>query len=69
METTFKYSKPVLPRKQFIEESGYPAALVDRALHSKLADLISIRSSEAKNAKFSIIVEEFEYYRRQGDIR
>lgn len=69
METHIKYSKPVLSRKEFIRESGYPAALVDRALHSKYADAYSFRTSDAPNAKTYIITAEFEYFRRNGDIR
>ena len=64
-----KYSKPVLSRKDFIRESGYPAAFVDRAVHCAFADQFSFRTSDAPNAKIYIICDEFEYFRREGEFR
>lgn len=63
---TPKYSKPILSRKQFIEESGYPEAYVDRALHCKYAKNFAFRSSDAINAKYMIDTEQFEWYRKEG---
>ena len=61
-----KYSRPWLSRKKFIEESGYSEAYVDRALHCKYAENFTHRSSSAKNAKFMIDTQEFEWYRKEG---
>lgn len=68
-ETNITYSKPVLSRKKFIKESGYPAAFVDRAIHSRCADLFVLRTSDAPNAKVNIITAEFEYCRRTGEFK
>lgn len=65
-ETKIKYSKPIMTRKEFIKESGYAPAFVDRAIHSRWKDAFTIRSSDAPNAKVMIITDEFEYYRRHG---
>ena len=64
-----KYSRPILSRKAFIKESGYPASLIDRAVHGEYADICSFRTSDAVNAKTYIICDEFEWLRRNGDIR
>lgn len=64
-----KYSKPVLSRKAFIKESGYPAAYVNRAIHHKDADLFTIRTSDAPNAKVMIDTAMFEHYRAIGEFR
>lgn len=68
MQGRITYSKPILSKKEFIRESGYPEQLVDRALHCRFADKFSFRSSDKPKAKFFIICDEFEYYRRQGDL-
>lgn len=68
MEKT-KYSKPILSRKQFLKESGYPREMVDRALHCWFADKFSFRSSDKPKAKFFIVCDEFEYFRRQGEFK
>ena len=62
-----KYSKPILSKRDFIKESGYPEQLIDRALHCWFADKFSFRTSDKPNAKFMIICDEFEYFRRQGE--
>ncbi len=63
------YSKPILSRKQFLAESGYPAEYVDRALHCWFADQFCFRTSNAPNAKFMIDTQAFEYYRKQGEFK
>ena len=63
------YSKQILSRKQFIEESGYPAEYVDRALHCWFADQFCFRTSDKPKAKFMIDTEQFENYRRMGEFK
>ena len=68
MEKT-KYSKRILSRKEFLKESGYPAAWLDRVLHCWFADEFCFRTSDAPNAKFMIDTEAFEHYRRMGELK
>lgn len=64
-----KYSKPILSKKQFLEESGYSREFVNRALHCWFADQFCFRTSDKPKAKFMIDTEAFEYYRRLGELK
>jgi hypothetical protein len=59
-------SKPVLSRKKFIKESGFPETYVDKAIHSEWGEDFSFKTSDALNAVIYIDVEAFEKLHRKG---
>ena len=63
------YSKPVLPLRQFVKETGFPEELVRRAVAGKRKDYVSFRTSSAPNAKTYIYCAEFEECMREGEFR
>lgn len=65
-DSKITYSKPILSKSDFIQESGYPEDYVERALHCRFSERFVIKKSTAPNAKRWIDTVEFEYWRRQG---
>ena len=63
------YSKPVLPLRQFVKETGFPEELVRRAVAGKRKDYVSFRTSSAPNAKIYIYCDAFEECMREGEFK
>lgn len=61
-----EFSKPVLTRKKFISESGFPEQYVDKAIRGEWGEDFCIRTSDAVNACVYIDAEVFLKLHRRG---